>query len=290
MTATDMDDGEASEPAPRAKPFLRWVGGKRALVPALLEWVPEDFRVYHEPFLGSGALFFTLTHWHPKLRAILSDANTRLTRTFNAIQQDVEAVLPPLRIYAEMYEKHGAAFYLHARDSIDPDLLSDPEMAAWFIFTNKTGFNGVYRVNASGKYNVPPGRFSKLPTVCDEPLLRLCSTALAGPWIVNSDFRAVEQRAQPGDFVYFDSPYIPTAPTADFTTYTAGGFAHAEQVALRDLALRLKQNGVHVLLSNSDTPTTRDLYQAFEIRPITRSGGVNSDATRRGKVTELMIR
>lgn len=287
----EMDDGEsAAEPTPQAKPFLRWVGGKRALVPSLLEWVPEDFRVYHEPFLGSAALFFTLTHWHSRLRAILSDANTRLTRTFNAIQQDVDAVLPPLRIYAEMYEKHGSAFYLHARDSIDPDLLSDPEMAAWFIFTNKTGFNGIYRVNSSGKYNVPPGRFASPPVVCDEPVLRACSAALAGALIVNSDFRAVEQRAQPGDLVYFDSPYIATSPTADFTTYTAGGFAPADQVALRDLALRLKQRDVRVLLSNSDTPMTRDLYQAFEVRPITRSGGVNSDATKRGRVTELMIR
>ena len=294
MTAVDVDT-EIDEPAearPKTKSFLRWTGSKRALVPELLKWVPERFttgtllHTYHEPFMGSAALFFALR----PARAVLSDANNWLTCTFSAIQNDVEAVLPPLRIYAEMYTKHGAPFYLHARDSIDPDLLAGSELAAWFVFMNKTGFNGLWRVNRAGKYNIPPGKFAKLPTVCDEALLRACSTALAGAMIVNSGFRAVEQRAQPGDFVYFDPPYIPTSHTADFTSYTAGGFTPEDQVALRDLALRLKRRGVDVALSNSDTPVTRDLYQAFEIREITRSGGINSDPTKRGRVTELLIR
>jgi DNA adenine methylase len=281
---------EAPPTAVRAKPFVRWTGGKSKLLPELLKWIPTDFGTFHEPFLGSGALFFELQHQRPHLRAVLSDANTRLTCAFGAIQRDVDEVLPPLRVYAEMYAKHGAAFYTHVRDNFSPDQATGPEIAAWFVFLLKTGFNGIWRVNRAGKYNVPAGRFTLLPNVCDEPLLRACSMALTNAIIVNSDFREVERRAQPGDLTYFDSPYYPTSETADFTAYTAGGFGHADQVALRDLAVRLKRRGVHVVLSNADVPAVRDLYAGFEIREITRSGGINADVSKRGKVSELLIR
>lgn len=278
------DEDESTVPA---KQFLRWTGSKRRLVPELLKWVPADFRCYHEPFLGSGSLFFAL---RPKHGAILSDANTRLTCTFGAIQRDLDAVLAPLRVYAEMYAKHGPAFYMHARDAVSVDEMSTPELAAWFVFMNKAGWNGLWRENASHKYNVPAGKFAKPPTVCDESTLRACSAALLNATIVNSDFREVERRAVTGDLVYCDPPYIPVSKTADFTAYTADGFTHADQIALRDLALRLKRRGVHVVLSNSDTPATRELYQGFEIREVSRSGGINSDAAKRGRVGELLIR
>ena len=285
-----MSAAEVEAPVVQAKPFVRWSGGKSRLLPELLKWMPEDFGCFHEPFLGSGALFFELQHQRPNLRAVLSDANTRLTCAFGAIQRDVDEVLPPLRVYAEMYEKHGAPFYTHVRDNFAPDGASGAEIAAWFVFLLKTGFNGLWRVNRAGKYNVPPGKFSKTPNICDEPLLRACSMALTNATIVNSDFREVERRAQPGDFCYCDSPYYPTSETADFTAYTASGFGHAEQVALRDLAVRLKRRGVHVLLSNADVPAVRELYKEFEIREIVRSGGINSAVTKRGKVSELLIR
>lgn len=274
-----------AKPPLRTKPFTRWTGSKRALVPELLKWVPAH-NVYHEPFLGSGALFFAL---QPP-RAFLSDANTRLTCMFGAVQRDLDEMLVPLRIYADLYAKHGAPFYLHARDSINPDTMTSTEIGAWLLFMLKAGFNGIYRVNAAGKYNVPAGKFAKPPTICDEPHLRACSAALRYATIINCDFRAVEQRAQPGDFVYFDSPYYPASSTSDFTTYTAGGFGPSDQTALRDLALRLKRRGVHVLLSNSNVPAVRELYAAFEIREITRSGGINSDTTKRGRVSELLMR
>lgn len=287
-TATvEEDEGDAEDAAAPAKQFLRWTGSKRRLVPELLKWVPAEFRCYHEPFLGSGALFFAL---QPKRGAILSDANTRLTRTFSAVQSDLDAVLEPLRVYAEMYAKHGPPFYMHARDAVNVDEMATPELAAWFIFMNKTGFNGIWRVNASGKYNVPAGKFARPPTICDEPTLRACSAALLSATVVNSDFREVERRAATGDFVYADCPYIPVSKTADFTAYTAAGFAHTDQIALRDLALRLKKRGVRVVLSNSDTPATRELYAGFEVRSITRSGGMNSDVSKRGRVGELLIR
>ena len=286
-----MSVAEVESPAViRAKPFVRWTGGKSKLLPELLKWVPESFGTFHEPFLGSGALFFELQHQRPHLRAVLSDANTRLTCAFGAIQRNVDEVLPPLRVYAEMYEKHGGPFYTHVRDNFSPDTASAPEVAAWFVFLLKTGFNGIWRVNRAGKYNVPPGKVSKTTKICDEPLLRACSMALTNAIIVNSDFREVERRAQPGDFCYFDSPYYPTSDSADFTSYTAAGFGHADQTALRDLALRLKRRNIYVMLSNADVPAVRDLYTGFEIREITRSGGINSDASKRGKVSELLIR
>lgn len=268
------------------KAFLRWVGSKAKLLPAIREWLPPMFNRYHEPFVGSGALYFDLA---PR-DAVLSDANNRLTVTYGAIQRDVDTVLTPLRVYAEMYTKHGAPFYYHVRDKIDPDTMENPELAAWFIFMNRTGFNGVYRVNASGDYNVPAGKFANPPTVCDEALLRAAAEALAPAIIVNSDFRATEERAQPGDLVYLDPPYVPTSESADFTTYTKGGFGLAQQTALRDMAVRLKRKGVHVLLSNSDTSRVRELYAGFELRQIQRAGSVNSDGEKRQKVTELLIR
>lgn len=277
-------------PVVQAKPFVRWSGGKGRLLPHLLEWVPERFACYHEPFLGAGALFFELQHRRPDLRATLSDANTWLTCAFGAIQRDVDEVFIPLRVYAEMYAKHGAPFYTHVRDNFTAEVATGPEIAAYFVFMLKAGWNGLWRVNKSGRYNVPPGKFSSPPTICDEELLRSCSASLTNAIIVNSDFREVERRAQPGDLIYADPPYYPTSDTADFTAYTKDGFGHADQVALRDLALRLKKRGVHVLLSNADVPAVRELYKEFEIREISRSGGINSDPTKRGRVGELLIR
>ena len=267
------------------QPFIRWAGSKRKLVPELLKWIPAQVSRYHEPFIGSGALFFAFKPFN----AILSDANTRLTRTYHAIKEDIEDVLAPLRVYASMYEQHGVAFYNHVRDNASDDM-SDAEMAAWFIFMNKTNFNGIWRVNAANKYNVPAGKFANPPTVCDEAGLRACSKALASATIINSDFRDVEQRAAPGAFVYFDPPYIPVSDSSDFTKYTKDDFVWTDQVALRDLALRLKKKGVNVVLSNSDTSHTRELYAGFEIREVERGGGMNSDPTKRQAVKELLIR
>lgn len=267
-------------------PFLRWVGSKRKLVSTIREWLPPQWVCYHEPFLGSGALFFDLKPHY----AILSDLNTRLTVTYGVVQRNLDALLEPLRVHADMYTKHGAAYYTHVRNNSDPDTMVDHELAAWFIFMNRTGFNGVYRVNSTGKYNVPAGAFASPPTVCDEELLREAKATLATATVVNCDFRATEERAARGDFVYCDSPYIPTSETADFTSYTKEGFGLPQQIALRDMALRLKKKGVYVLLSNSDTPRTRELYAGFELREIQRTGSVNSDVEKRQKVSELLIR
>lgn len=198
-------------------------------------------------------------------------------------------MIEALRIYAGAYAHHGEAFYYHVR-SAWTDVMTDVELAAAFIFLNRTCFNGVYRVNASGGYNVPAGKFASPPTICDEPRLTSCSKVLANALVVNCDFREVERRAAPGDFVYFDPPYVPLSATSEFTTYTAEGFEHADQVALRDLAVRLKSRGVYVLLSNSAAPIVRELYAGFEIKEISRMGTVSSKGDGRQRVAELLIR
>jgi DNA adenine methylase len=265
-------------------PFLRWPGGKRKLAAEIIPWLPYG-RQYHEPFLGSGAIFFA----RRPLFAFLSDSNTMLTRTFVAIRHDIDAVIASLKIYAAAYAEHGAPFYTHVRSHLSADM-EGPELAATFVFLNKTNFNGIWRVNSDGKYNVPSGTFSSPPNICDEPTLRDCSTALGSATIINCDFRTVEERAHPGDTVYFDSPYVPASATADFTAYTKEKFGPDEQKALHDLALRLKTKGVHVVLSNSDTPLVRELYTGWELKEIMRKGTISSNAEGRQAVCELLIR
>ena len=169
-----------------------------------------------------------------------------------------------------------------------PDFL--PERAARFIFLNKAGFNGLYRVNKSGGFNVPAGKFKSPPMICDEENLRACSAALQGVAIWNASFDAIDREAVPGDFVYFDPPYWPVSASADFTAYTKEPFGPAEQERLRDLALSLKRCGVHVLLSNADVPPVRKLYaKGFTIERVEARRAINSDASKRGSVGELLI-
>ena len=220
--------------------------------------------------------------------------NLRLVRTYRAIQGDVDAVIATLKTYAGAFESCAAAgtaegLYYHLRDTIDPDAMSDVECAAWFIALNKTNFNGLYRVNKSGKVNVPYGH-RKSPLICnDEVTLRACSAALQRATIVHRDFR--ETNLPAGGVCYMDSPYAPLTVTSDFTSYTAEGFGPQDQKDLRDLALRLKSRGVQVLLSNSSAPLIRDLYKdGFEIREVSAKRNVAADAASRGAVTELLIR
>jgi DNA adenine methylase len=274
--------------APSPKPFVKWVGGKRRLVPELLRQAPRSFGRYHEPFVGGGALFFGLAERHARADrwANLSDTNLRLVRTWRAIRDDVEGVVARLRDYAESHDKDQ--YYSVRALSVD-GMEDDADVAAWFIYLNKTGFNGLYRVNRRGLFNVPMGRY-KNPNICDDENLRVCSRALAGVDIRHEGFDAVTERAEPGDFVYFDPPYVPVSDTANFTAYTRSGFGPAEQEKLRDVARRLKDNGVRVIVSNSDTAPVRSLYRrGFRQRQVLVGRAINSKATARGAVPELII-
>lgn len=260
-------------------PFIKWVGGKRQLLPELRARVPSKFGRYFEPFVGGGALFFDLA---PE-RASLTDMNERLVRTYRGVRDDVYGVIKRLREYP-----YDEAFYYQMRAS-GLNAASDAEVAARFIYLNKTGFNGLYRENKAGKFNVPFGRYTN-PTICDDVALRACSLALQGAILLVDDFERVVSDAQPGDFVYFDPPYVPLTATSNFTSYTSGGFTHADQVRLRDVALTLKASGVSVLLSNSSAEAVRDLYSdGFVVEEVSARRAVNSKASGRGAVKELLI-
>lgn len=284
---------------PNAKSFLRWVGSKRSTVHELMARVPESFVGYHEVFIGSGALFWALANAGRlrKAQVALSDTCDPLVRTWRALKtnhEDVIAALGPLGTY-RVTEEHYYA--VRSKSAEDLAAMSDVELAAWFLFINKTNFNGVHRVNRSGVYNVPYGRWTekRTPNICDAENLAACGEVLQRLRVAlnTRPFESVLHYAKPGDFVYMDSPYLPTSATADFTSYTAEGFGYDDHVRLRDVARELKERGVHVMLSNADVPLVRELYESwrgFQIDVIGAPRAVNSDATKRGKVRELVIR
>jgi DNA adenine methylase len=267
-----------ADPGTTAKPFIKWVGGKRQLLPSIFKHVPEHFGAFHEPFLGGGAVFFRL---RPK-RAVLSDSNVRLMRTYQGIKDDVESVIKLLKRCR--YERE---FYARMRAK-KIDVCSDVEVAAWFIYLNRTGFNGLYRVNRLNEFNVPFGRYVK-PTICDADNLRACAQLLSHADLRVEGFEAVLERAQRNDFVYFDPPYVPLSRTSSFTSYTIHGFDLKGQAQLRDVAAKLKRRGVHVLLSNSASPIVRELYAEFEMEEVDATRMVNSRGAGRGKIAELLV-
>jgi DNA adenine methylase len=272
---------------PPAKPFLKWVGGKRQLLWAIGARVPSSYSGrYFEPFLGGGALFFHLmnTPGRAPKSAVLADTNGRLIRAYRGVRDDVERVLRSLKNRRNKKED-----YYRTR-SLDIDASeSDAEVAAWLIYLNKTGYNGLYRVNSKNRFNVPFGRYEK-PGFYDPETLRRCAEALAAADIRLEDFEKATAKAKKGDLVYFDPPYVPLSATSSFASYTKGGFGLDEQRRLRDLARSLKRRGVHVLLSNSSAPEVFELYKdGFSITRVQATRVVNSKASGRGAVTEVLI-
>lgn len=260
------------------KPFLKWVGGKRQLLEHLTRHVPASSKVYYEPFLGGGALFF---HLCPK-RAVLTDSNARLIRTYLGVRDAVEDVIDELASF-----RHSARFFEKMRKR-RIDSASDSELAAWFIYLNRTSYNGLYRVNSQNVFNVPIGRYAN-PTFHNPELLRACSRALENATLEISDFEPVLARAKRGDFVYLDPPYVPLTTTANFTSYTQRRFDDADQLRLRDSALTLKARGVSLLISNSAAPRVHDLYKDFRRIQLSARRSVNSNATRRSGAAELLM-
>jgi DNA adenine methylase len=209
--------------------------------------------------------------------------NAELVNCYTAVRDDVESVIRALGVH--VYDREH---YYEVR-KWKPAELGQAERAARTIYLNKTGYNGLYRVNRSGQFNVPFGRFTK-PQFCDPENLRACSRALRGVSIEHGDYSRVVEHAKAGDFVYFDPPYVPLSPTSDFTAYIPGGFGEGEQQKLAKVFATLAKRKVHVMLSNSDTALVRKLYAGFDIRVVYASRSVNSNASRRGKLTEVVVR
>jgi DNA adenine methylase len=283
--ATWVDLSEA-QTSPKPAVFLKWAGGKRQLLSHLLEHVPRKFGRYYEPFLGGGALFFALRAAGWTGPATLGDANVRLACTYAGVKDDVHRVIAGLR------EKKYTRECFKVEREYDVDIAPPWRVAVWLIYLNRTCFNGLYRVNRAGKFNVPFGRYTN-PTICDAEGLHRASHALERTKIVADDFEHVVRDAKAGDVVYFDPPYVPVSASANFTGYTQDGFGDADQVHLRDVAVRLRLKGVHVILSNSDCPRVRELYTckgiSFRLQRVEARRNVNSKAGKRGPVGELII-
>jgi DNA adenine methylase len=274
----------------QARPIVKWAGGKSKLLSELLPRVPTEMRTYAEPFAGGAALFFAVAASARAggpgarrfRRAILADRNDELVAAYRAVRDDVAAVVEALRGYR--YERE---LYYEVRERSTSGM-SDPERAARLLFLNRTCFNGLWRENSRGQFNVPFGRY-KNPKIVDEPALRAASEALAGVDLRAGDFQDVTRELGAGDFVYFDPPYAPASPTSDFTSYAAGGFGPADQRRLAEEFRRLRARGVLAMLSNADTKDVRELYSDFAIHRVSAPRSINATADRRGPAREVLV-
>jgi DNA adenine methylase len=266
-----------------ARPVLKWAGGKNQLLPELMRRTPKHFSAYHEPFVGGAALFFELSNQQRLGHTYLSDINLSLIEVYQALRDCPNEVIAVLKQHI-----HAEDYYYQLR-AIDPKTLTLPERAARIIYLNKTCYNGLYRENRSGQFNVPFGRY-KNPTICDEPNLRAAAIALGKCRLRHSHFSSVLEVAEAGDFAYFDPPYHPISTTSNFTSYAKDGFGERDQTDLRDVFAELTQRGVKVMLSNSSAPLIHELYAAYRIETVFAARMINSKAASRGKIAEVIVR
>ena len=273
-----------------ARPFLKWAGGKAKLAPTVLDRAPQGFNRYHEPFVGAGAVFFALRS-RGAVAATLTDVNAALIETFQVVKDDPSGLLQELAPLADRYlpasHEERARCYYEARASTPATAAA---RAARIIFLNRTCFNGLYRENRSGRFNVPHGRYVR-PAILNVFLLEACSRSLQAADLVCGDFETACARAADGDFVYLDPPYHPLSATASFTSYTSAAFGVAEQVRLRDAFDSLSRRGVAAILSNSDHPAIRELYEGrgYLLETVTMSRAINSVGSKRTPIPELLI-
>jgi len=270
-------------PVPR--PFLKWAGGKGQLLGELTARVDAtgEFGRYHEPFVGGGALFFEMFRARLLRRyAWLSDSNRNLIDAYEGVKEDVDRVIELLLMHKK---RHSKDYYYEVRSKVPRNLLG---RAARIIYLNKTCYNGLYRENRRGEFNVPYGQY-KNPTICDEENLRAVAKALKKARIETRHFASVLDTAKAGDLVYFDPPYHPLSRTSSFTGYDKNGFNEDSQRLLAQVFRDLDKNGVELLLSNSMTPLIQNLYKGFVIDKVYANRAVNSRGDRRGKVCEVLV-
>lgn len=274
-----------------AKPFVKWAGGKRQLIPELLKYIPKNFNNYLEPFVGGGALFFELYNLGilKDKKVYLFDINEELINAYKIIRNYPNQLIEQLK---ELKAKHNKEFYYQMRELDRKENyknLDNITKAARFIYLNKTCFNGLYRVNKKGFFNVPMGRY-KNPKIVDEENILAVSKALKNAIIKNCDYKEVLNYANENDLIYFDPPYYPLNETAYFTSYTQNDFLEKEQIELFETFKTLASKNCYVLESNSDTKFINNLYKEFKIEKVFAKRAINSKATKRGKITEVLIR
>ncbi len=274
--------------SPDPHPFVKWAGGKGAIVSEIAARVPRGrtFRRYFEPFVGAGAFFFWIHRSFPGLECLLADSNGDLINAYRAIRDDVERVLAKLETHQLLHSKEH---YYAVRGAAPRE---SAERAARFIYLNRTCYNGLYRVNRRGQFNVPMGRYDR-PRIVDRENLLAVATALRGVRIEAVDFEAATEEAGAGDLVYFDPPYQPLSETSAFTSYTASGFGPDEQQRLARVFEKLSRRGVFLILSNSSSDPVRELYASLDPPPrideVLVPRAINSKGKSRGPVPELLI-
>ncbi|MQF65297.1 DNA adenine methylase [SAR202 cluster bacterium AC-409-J13_OGT_754m] len=267
-----------------SRPFLKWAGGKTRLLNQYKYLFPNCFRAYHEPFLGSGAIFFKLKSINLIKTAQLGDRNSELVNCYRMVRDALSDVILEL---SKHQLNHSKEYFYNIR-SLDPVDLDQVARAGRTIYLNKTCFNGLFRLNRQGKFNVPFGRYSR-PSILNINTLTSASLALEGTTLVDGDYRYIIDRAQLKDFVYIDPPYYPTSKTANFTSYTAAAFTEIHQRELATIVKDLTNSGVSVMISNSDTHLIRELYKDFYQHRVQTSRSINSNPSKRGNISELLI-
>jgi len=269
------------------RPFIKWAGGKSQLISQYVSYFPKQYQNYYEPFVGGGAIFF---HLQPQ-QSLLIDINLELVNVYRCVRDRVEDLIDRLE---QHHQQHCADHYYQVRAQLAPNddwfyQGNNVDRAARLIYLNKTCFNGLYRENSKGHFNVPIGSYKK-PAIYDPEILRADSIALQSASIEPGSFDQVLQFAQSSDdFVYFDPPYYPLSPTSNFTAYNRYSFSEAQQIQLRDVVRELSDRGVKVMLSNSDCPFIQELYKEFNIYQIYATRNINCNAEKRGKITEVLV-
>jgi DNA adenine methylase len=271
----------SEETTDKATPFVKWVGGKRSIMPELVARLPKNFNNYFEPFVGGGALFFEIASSHQNQHNyFLSDINLDLVLTYQVIKKNAESLIEILKKHSA---KHSEDYYYKVRSQHNRN--NPAEIAARFLYLNKTCYNGLWRVNKKGEFNVPIGRY-KNPNIMQESNLWACHDLLQNTKIEFREFDTLVPKK--GDLVYFDPPYHPTGD-ASFTTYTKLDFTEIDQVRLRDYCNYLDKKGVHFMLSNSDAKFIKDLYKGFNVQLVSAPRFVNCKPNQRNSVNEVLI-
>lgn len=267
--------------------FVKWAGGKGQLIEQFKPFFPKRISRYFEPFVGSGAVFFYIAQKYQPKEIFLSDINEDLINAYLIIRDDVERLIVELKQHKEYHYADGEKYFYEIR-SVNPKSLPELERAARFIYLNKTCFNGLYRVNSKGQFNVPIGSY-KNPEILQEERLRKISVLLRNVSLKVMSFEKIVPLAKKGDFVYFDPPYYPIKKGANFTTYTKEAFLDNEQRLLAEIFDKLDQKGCLCMGSNSDTAFIRKLYGKFNIHVVRARRMINSDKNGRGEINELVI-
>jgi len=267
------------------RPCVKWAGGKRQILNKIMKYIPDNFSTYYEPFVGGGAVLFNIQ----SKKAIINDANHHLFNVYHVIRDNVNELIKDLEKH-----KNKEEYYYEIRELDRTEkfkTMSDIEKASRILFLNKTCYNGLFRVNSSGEFNVPFGSY-KNPDIVNAPVLKAVSHYLNNNnvKILNVDFEESMKGMRKEAFVYFDPPYHPLSDSSSFTGYTLDGFGKEDQIRLKNLCDKLDKRGCRFLLSNSGADFIQELYQDYKCEKIGAKRSINSDGNKRGKVKELLVR